>query len=154
MELPVPSLRWFCDLEVELGPIREMGEGRAGRRRIIPIIGGTAKGDGFQGRVMNLGADWQTLLSANLADLDTRYAIETDDGAVIEIINKGYRHGSPEIVARLAAGEDVDPSEYYMRTSARLESGDPRYQWLNNMIFVGVGAWQASRVLMTLYVVE
>ena len=154
MDLPVPRLRWFCDLDVELGPIRETGAGRAGRRRIIPIIGGRARGDGFEGVVMNLGADWQTIFANQTADLDTRYAVETDDGAVIEIINKGYRHGAPEVVERLAKGEDVPPGEYYMRTSARLECGDPRFSWVNDMIFVGVGARQASVVKMTLYVVE
>lgn len=38
-----------------------------------------------------------------LAELDTRYAMETDDGALIEIVNYGYRHGPAEVIERLAA---------------------------------------------------
>ena len=60
-----------------------------------------------------------------------------------------------DIPVRAAYGpEDVAPDAYYMRTSARLESSDPRYRWVNRMIFVGVGARMASAVRMALYVVE
>lgn len=150
MQVPEPKLRHACDLTVELAPPREMGRGRAGQRRIIPIIGGTATGR-ISGRVLNIGADWQTVFDDGLAQLDTRYAIETDDGATIEVINFGHRHGPQGLLARVAAGEDVDPALYYMRTHARLESGDPRYAWVNRALFVGTGARRASSVLMRLY---
>jgi len=151
--LPAPKLSHVCDLTVELAPIREMGPGRAGQRRIIPIVGGTATGR-IAGRILNLGADWQTVYADGAADLDTRYAVETDDGALIEIINKGVRHGPPEVMARLAAGEEVDPSAYYMRTTARLETGDPRHAWVNQTLFVGTGGRWASQVRLSLFAVE
>lgn len=152
--LPEPKLRHFCDLEVALDPIRELGTGRAGQRRIIPIVGGKVTGPGITGRILNLGADWQTILHDGTADLDTRYAFELDDGAVIEIRNLGYRYGPPEVMARLAAGEAVDPSEYAMRTSARLETGDTRWSWVNRTIFVGTGARLARGVVVSLFAVE
>jgi hypothetical protein len=55
------------------------------------------------------------------------------------------------VIDRLRRGEDCDPAEYYMRTTARLESGDPRYRWLNRMVFVGTGARLAAAVRITLY---
>ena len=149
--LPEPTLEPFCELQVELAPIREMGSGRKGQRRIIPIVGGTAKSPHFEGKILNLGADWQTIFSNGLAELDTRYAIETDDGAIIEIINYGFRHGTPDVMAALAKGEDVDPRSYYMRTHARFETGDERYDWINKLLFVGVGARHKSSVIMKLY---
>jgi len=91
MNLPQPTLDYVCDFTVELDTIREMGAGRAGNRRIIPIIGGTVDGPKIKGKILNLGADWQTIFASGLAELDTRYAIETDDGATIEIINYGLR---------------------------------------------------------------
>ena len=151
--LPAPELKPFCELRVDLAPIQEMGPGRAGQRRIIPIIGGSVSGR-VNGKILNLGADWQTIYADGSADLDTRYAFETDDGALIEIVNKGVRHGPPEVVARLARGEDVDPSDYYMRTYARLETGDPRYDWVNRMIFVGTGGRWAAQVRVSLFTVE
>jgi hypothetical protein len=41
---PIPVLEPVCTLQVELGPIWEMGQGRGGLRRLVPIIGGTVEG--------------------------------------------------------------------------------------------------------------
>lgn len=151
--LPAPTLDHVCDLTVALDPIREMGGGRAGQRRIIPIVGGEVTGPRLQGRILNLGADWQTIFADGLAELDTRYAIETHDGATVEIVNFGYRHGPPEVLAAVARGEAVDPSAYYMRTHARLESGHPDYAWVNRTLFLGTGARQAHAVVISLFAV-
>ena len=150
-QMAPPALAFACRLEVELAPIREMGQGRGGARRIIPIIGGTVTGPKLNGTILNLGADWQTIFDNGLAQLDTRYAFETHDGALIEIINYGYRHGPQEVIAAIARGEDVPHSDYYMRTHARLETGDARYDWVNKMLFVGTGMRKASRVIVDLY---
>jgi hypothetical protein len=149
-----PELQFVCALEVELSPIREMGAGRAGTRRIVPIIGGTVSGPKLNGRILDVGADWQTIFSNGLAELDTRYAMETDDGAVIEIRNYGFRHGPKEVIEAIARGEDVSPDAYYMRTHARLETGDPRYDWVNKMLFIGTGARKKTTVQMSLFAIK
>ncbi len=151
MQIPVPELTLSFTLRVELAAPIEMGRGRAGQRRIIPIIGGAALGPDIHGEVLNLGADWQTIFDDGAAHLDTRYAVKTDAGAVIEIINIGTRHGPVDVMARLAAGEDVDPTTYYMRTVARLETGDPRYEWVNHTLFVCAGIRRASAVEINYY---
>lgn len=145
------ELRHLCDLDVELAAPMELGTPPRGRRRIIPIIGGTVTGERLSGRVLNLGADWQTVFSDHSAELDTRYAIETHDGASIDVRNFGFRHGPPEVIEALARGELVDPSRYYMRTHPRFETGDPRYAWLNRTIFVGTGSRQPSSVKITIF---
>ena len=152
--LPQPTLRHVADLTIKLDTIVEMGQGQGGTRRIIPIIGGQVSGPAFSGKIMNVGADWQTIFASGLAELDTRYAFRTDDGAVIEIRNFGYRHGPADVMQKVAAGEDVDPSQYYMRTHARLETGHPDYQWVNNTLFVGVGGRLKSSVMLSLYAVD
>lgn len=151
MDLPKPVLEHVCDLEVALDPIREMGLGRAGHRRIIPIVGGTVSGPRLSGKILDLGADWQTIFNNDVAELDTRYAMETDDGALIEIINYGFRHGPKKVLDAIAHGEKVDPSSYYMRTHARLETGDARYEWVNRTLFVGVGARHKQSVMVKLF---
>ncbi|SDE51698.1 DUF3237 domain-containing protein [Ruegeria marina] len=153
MTPPRPELRHVATLEVELGPIREMGEGRGGRRRIIPITRGRVTGT-ITGKILNLGADWQLVYKDGTAFLDTRYAFETDDGATIEVVNLGFRHGPAEVLERLAHGEAVPPTDYTMRTSARLETGDPRYDWVNRTVFVGSGSRSAQAVVIDLYAVE
>lgn len=149
-----PILEHFCDLTVELAAPMEMGAGRAGRRRIIPIVGGTANGPALTGRILNLGADWQTVFHNQVAELDTRYAIETSQGEIIEIVNFGYRHGPPDVIAKLARGEDCDPADYYMRTHARLETGAERYDWVNRTLFIGTGARRRSSVEMSLFAIR
>lgn len=151
MTLPAPRLAHLTDLRVDLGAPVELGDGRGGRRRIIPIVGGTAAGERLSGRILSLGADWQTVFADGLAELDTRYTIETHDGAIVDIRNWGYRHGPPEVMARLAAGETVDPSDYVMRTHPRFESGAPDYTFLNRMICIGTGAREAAAVRLTVY---
>jgi len=154
MTLKTPELEYICDISVELDPINEMGTGRAGQRRIIPIVGGTVAGPRLNGRVLNVGADWQTIFENGVAELDTRYALETDDGAVIEIINYGYRHGPAEVLAAVARGDEVSPDDYYMRTQARLETGDSRYDWVNRTLFVGTGARFKQAVVLSLFAIN
>ncbi len=150
-KLHAPEIRPLCTITAELGRPMEKGD-LAGRRvRIIPIIGGTVVGERLSGKVLNFGADWQTVYEDGYAELDTRYCIETHDGALIDIRNFGYRRGPAEVMARLTAGEDVDPSEYYMRTCPSFETGDERYQWLNGTLFLGTGARYASAVVIELF---
>ncbi|MBV0912014.1 DUF3237 domain-containing protein [Anianabacter salinae] len=152
--LPPPDLAHVCDLFVELDPIREMGAGRAGQRRIIPITGGRVEGPRLNGRILDLGADWQTIWANGVAELDTRYGFETDDGALIEIVNYGYRHGPEHVIAAIARGDEVEHDAYYMRTQARLETGDERYDWVNRTLFVGRGARLAGQVVMSLFALD
>ncbi|MBF9061282.1 DUF3237 family protein [Rhodobacterales bacterium HKCCSP123] len=147
-----PGLRHVCTLHVTLGPPSEMGPGRGGHRRIIPITGGRVEG-ALSGAIRSLGADWQTVQKDGTAWLDTRYAFDTDDGALIEIVNRGFRHGPSAVMARLAAGEEVSPEDYYFRTFATLETGDPRYDWVNRTVFIGKGCRRASSVEVALYAV-
>ncbi len=152
--IPVPCLTHSFTLQVELAAPIEMGQGRAGARRIIPIIGGRALGPEITGDILNLGADWQTIYADGAAHLDTRYAVKTTEGAIIEVVNIGTRHGPAEVIARLADGEDVDPNSYYMRTAARLETGDDRYAWVNHQLFVCAGIRKASAVEIAYYKVD
>jgi len=151
---PALVLDPVCTLQVELGPIHEMGQGRGGVRRIVPIIGGSVEGPLLNGRILDVGADWQSIFSNGLAELDTRYAMQTHDGAVIEIRNYGFRHGPEEVIKAMARGESVDHQAYYMRTHARLETGDERYSWVNKTLFVGSGSRLPEAVVIKLFAIR
>lgn len=154
LELAPPALRPFCTLEVVPGEVRAMGQGRLGQRRVIPIAGGTVSGPRLTGRILPAGADWLTVNHEGVAILDARYLIETDDGALVEVIDQGYRHGPAEVMQRLVSGASVVPDDYYMRSSVRLESGHPDYAYLNRMVFVGRGAKTPEGVQIDIYSVE
>lgn len=140
--------------EIALAAAQELGETPQGRRRIIGITGGRFSGERLSGRVLPGGADWQVIRSDGVADLDARYTLETADGALIYVRNRGYRHGPAEILRRLASGENVDPGLYYMRTTPRFETGDPRYAWLNRIICVASGARRRDAVELQVFEVK
>ncbi len=145
------ALEHACDFTVELSPPHELGSCATGVRRIIPIVGGTVSGPLIQGRILDVGADWQTVTHHGVAELDARYGIETHDGAMIEVVSRGIRHASPEIHARIAAGEEVPASEYYMRTAIRLDSGHPDYAWVGKSLFLAQGGKVGSTVRLAVY---
>src|SRR5213075_191878 len=102
--------------DISLAAPQELGESPLGRRRINNITGGTFRGERLSGKVLPGGADWQVIRTDGVADLDARYTLETSDGALIYVRNHGYRHGPADVLKKLASGEEVDPSLYYMRT--------------------------------------
>jgi len=137
--------------EITLAPPQELGEGPLGRRRVIPITGGSFRGERLAGRVLPGGADWQVLRADGVAELDARYSLETEDGALIYVRNFGLRHGPADVMRKLAAGEAVGPSAYYMRTTPRFETGAKRYLWLNKMLCVATGARRAAAVELEVF---
>jgi hypothetical protein len=144
-------LQSLFNAEISLGPPQELGAAPLGQRRIIPITGGRFRGERLSGRVRAGGADWQVIRADGVADLDARYTLETADGALIYVRNRGYRHGPTEVLARLAAGESVDPKLYYMRTTPLFETGDSRYAWLNRIVAVATGARRPAAVELEVF---
>jgi hypothetical protein len=148
------ELRPLLRIEIALAQPLELGDAPLGRRRIINITGGRFSGERLSGRVLPGGADWQVIRADGVADLDARYTLETEDGALIYVRNHGLRHGPPEVLRRLAAGEPVDPSIYYMRTTPLFETGDARYAWLNRIVCVASGTRRPSAVELEVFEVK
>jgi hypothetical protein len=148
------NLQPLFKAEITLAAPQELGDTPLGRRRIIGITGGRFSGERLSGRVLPGGADWQVIRADGVADLDARYTLETSDGVLIFVRNKGYRHGPAEVLKKLSMGEAVDPSLYYMRTTPSFETGDARYSWLNRMVCVATGARRAAAVELDVYEVK
>lgn len=154
MRFSTPVLDHVCDLEVQAGEPVVVGSVASGVRRIVPVIGGIVSGPLIEGTIIGHGSDWQTVLADGSADIDARYLLRTNDGADIELTDRGVRTGPPDVLRRLAAGEPVDPSEYRMRTSIRLVSADERYRWVNHTIFIGSGGRLPSGVVVSVFAVR
>ena len=136
-----PELEFVYEASGDLEPPRQIGPTYDGTRRIIPIVGGgRVEGPLIQGRLVGNSADWQVTRPDGVTVADALYAIETDDGVLIQIRNKGLRRGPPDVMARLAAGEDVDPAEYYFRTVPEFIAPVGKYEWMNQSIFLCSGA--------------
>ncbi|HEY3944614.1 MAG TPA: muconolactone Delta-isomerase family protein [Solirubrobacteraceae bacterium] len=152
--LPEPRLTKVYRLEATLASPLELGETARGHRRIVPLTGGTFRGPEIRGRLVpGASADWQTILPDGTALGDIRYVLETDRGDLLYIQSRSIRHGSPEVLARLGRGEDVDPGEYTFRASTEIETAAPELDWLNKGVFVSVGGRQAAGVIYETYLV-
>ena len=149
-----PKLTLAITLRVQVGPPTELGEVPRGRRRIIPILGGTFDGPDVRGKVLPGGADWQIVRADGLAELDTRYMLQTDAGKLIYIQNAGIRHAPPDVTKKLLAGEPVDPSQVYFKTIPTFETSAPELQWLTRSIFIGTGERNPSDVVIRVWKVD
>ncbi len=151
MELPELELERIARVHVELGDVLPVGPTARGVRRVVPITGGRIDGDRLRGEILAGGADWQLVHDDGSTTVDTRYTARTDDGALVYLATSGVRHGADDVLRRVAAGEAVDPREYYFRLGVRLESGDERYAWLTRTLFVASAARLADAVVYDLY---
>ena len=149
-----PVLTFLASVEVAVGPPVDAGPTPEGRRRIIPILGGTVTGPELSGSVLPAGADFQVLRSETLTELRAQYAIETDDGDRIYVENFGLRSGSAEDIAALVRGEPVPPERIYFRCTPRMSTTSPRWAWLGERIIVGSGERRPDTVRLQLYVVD
>jgi muconolactone delta-isomerase len=152
--LPEPRLTKVYRLDATLAPTLELGEVARGRRRIVALTGGTFTGPEISGRLLpGASADWQTILPDGTALGDIRYILETDRGDLLYVQSRSIRHGSPEVLARLGRGEDVDPNEYTFRTSTEIETAASDLDWLNKGVFISVAGRQAAGVTYETYLV-
>jgi hypothetical protein len=152
--LPEPRLTKISRLEATLGQPLDLGETVHGRRRIVPLTGGTFSGPELRGKLLpGASADWQIILPDGTALGDIRYALQTDAGELLYVQSRGVRHGSAEVLARLGRGEDVDASEYTFRTLTQIETASQDLEWLNKGVFISVGGRQAGGVIYDTYLV-
>jgi hypothetical protein len=131
-------------VEVVVPPPQKLGAVPQGTRVIAAIAGGTFEGPRLRGKVLPGGGDWTLLRPDGVLELDLRITLETDDGALIGMSSFGLRHGPPEVLAALARGEPVDPSQYYFRTAPRFETSAPQYAFLNRVMAIASGDRRAG----------
>jgi hypothetical protein len=148
---PALRTRYVFTITARIGGVTSAGDIGTGVRRIIPITGGEVKGRDVNGKVCAFGADFQIVRPNELIELEAKYAIETDDGAVIYVENKGIRFGPVELLQKLKRGEPVDPDLIYFRTVPKFETGAAKYRWLMESLFVGSAARHADRVVIDVH---
>ena len=138
-------------VSAEVGEVRSLGPAPGGERRVVPILGGTFTGEGLAGDVLGGGADWQWRRADGTLDIDAHYALREHGGAVIEVRSRGLRTGPPDVLERLARGEEVDAAAYYFRTTLRFATGDARLDWLNRVIGIATATRRARWVELDVY---
>ena len=122
----IPRLELIFEAEVACDPPTMLGKSNGGDAMMIPILGGKVTGPALQGKVLPGGADWAVKRQDGVFCIDAHYAIETTDGAIIQVFNRGRNAIDPE----------TNPS-LTMLTSPSFVAPDGPHAWLNDTLFVG-----------------
>jgi hypothetical protein len=126
-------------MRLDVKPMQLIGATPGGSRRIGVVPSGRFAGERLSGVVLDGASDWQTLRADGATLLDVRLVLKTSDDALIGMTYRGIRHGPPEVIAKLAKGEEVDPASYYFRITPLFETAAANYDWINRIIAVGIG---------------
>jgi hypothetical protein len=143
---PVLRTKYVFSLAIKVGTPIVAGDLGYGTRRIVPILGGEVMGEGMKGTIFPCGADFQVIRPNGFTELEAKYALQMDDGAIVYIENIGIRFGPKEALDRIARGEIADPALIYFRSVPKFETGSDKYRWLMENLFIGVGARHPDRV--------
>ncbi|BCY12792.1 DUF3237 domain-containing protein [Actinoplanes sp. L3-i22] len=149
-ELPDPRLVFAFEARVDVAETVHVGRGPDEVLMFTPITGGTVAGPRLNGVVLAGGGDW-SVTRGQVTELDARYLLRADDGAVIDIVNRGFWRATPEIDARVEAGEDLPETEYYYRTSPVFRTDAPAHAWLASSVFVGLARGEAGQVCIRFF---
>jgi hypothetical protein len=137
----------FVHYHYEAPSFLQLGDTPTGDRRVFTVSGGKFTGDQLRGEVLPQASSDLLLVRADGSyQQDVRLILRTDDGALILMTYRGVRHASPEVSARIARGEQVASSDYYLRTAPFFETSSPKYAWLNKIVSIGIGERQPDGV--------
>ena len=137
--------------QIEVKPPSIIGATPGYDRRVGEIRGGGFEGGQLCGEILSGGSDWQSLRADGTTTLNVRLVMRTDDGALIGMTYLGMRHGPKDVMDRIARGENVSPSEYYMRATPYYETASEKYGWLNRIVSVAVGHRMAGGAIYQVF---
>jgi len=143
--------QFLATMTIKVADSYFLEETPAGTRRIDILQGGTIEGPRIKGEILAGGSDLLLRRADGAMQPDVRLTIRTDDNALILVTYRGIRHATPEVMARIAAGEMVPDDSYYLRNTPYFETGAPRYAWLNRIVAVGIGRRLPDRAQYDIY---
>jgi hypothetical protein len=133
------ELEYEFEFHAMLKPPLEIGAGPYGTRLFFEATEGEVTGERLSGRLLTGGGDWLLVGPDGWGRLDVRTQFETHDGAQIYVTYEGVLEMNEVFMGAFNEGRETAWEDQYFRTTPRLETGDPRYAWVNRSVFVGQG---------------
>jgi hypothetical protein len=134
-----PDLVYEASYRAQLKPPMNMGACPFGGRMYFEVVEGVVEGERLNGIMTSGGGDWILAGADGFGRIDVRAQVTTDDGANIYLQYLGLLELNQPIMAAIATGAGTEFEDQYFRTTPRLETGDERYAWVNQTVFVGKG---------------
>jgi hypothetical protein len=128
-----------------LKPPVPIGAGPIGTRIFYEIDGGEVVGDRVRGKILG-GGEWALIGPDGYLRVDVRAQVETHDGAFLYVQYVGLLEMNAAVQNATATGGDTDFADQNFYTNPRIETGDPRYAWLNTTFFIAEGRIAAPGV--------
>jgi hypothetical protein len=149
-----PALDFVFEIRAEVSETLHIGHGDGEVTEFTPIVGGSVEGPRLRGTVLPGGGDWSST-RGEVCELEARYLLQAEDGAVIDIVNRGYYR--PRAAAPDQFDGDVQVSEagHYYRTSPVFRTDAPAHRWLAETVFVGLARPDGDNaVIIRMYAVK
>lgn len=123
---------------MQIKPPVDVGPGPFGHRMIFEVTDGVVEGERLSGTILPGGGEWFLAGADGFGRVDVRLQVTTHDGASIYFQYYGLLEINEASMAAIGgAGSDFE--DHYFRTNPRLETGDERYAWVNQTMFIGKG---------------
>ena len=134
-----PELVYECTCRAQILTPVDVGAGPFGHRMIFEVTEGVVEGERLNGIIKSGGGEWFLAGPDGFGRIDVRFQMTTTDGANLYFQYFGLLELNEATMAALGTGAATDFEDHYFRTNPRLETGDPRYAWVNQTMFVGKG---------------
>ncbi|MEU9555864.1 DUF3237 domain-containing protein [Streptomyces fumanus] len=141
-----PALDFVFEIRAEVAAPLHIGHGDGERTVFIPITGGSVDGPRLRGTVLPGGGDWNST-RGEVSELEARYLIRAEDGAVIDIVNRGYYRPDPGSADQFDGELRVAEAGHYFRTSPVFRTDAPAHRWLAGTVFVGLARTEGEQVI-------
>jgi hypothetical protein len=119
------------------------------KKRIVPIVGGTLRGARLEAEILNVGGDWEFVLSNGVAFMNMPYVLKTSDQVLISVSHAGLRRAPRPIPEEPGAF-----TPYYCRVVPSFDAPTGPYQWLRENFFVGVATRRDDSADIDYFIVE
>lgn len=132
-----PALDFAFEIRAEVADTLHIGNGDGEVTEFTPITGGSVDGPRLRGTVLPGGGDWSST-RGEVCELEARYLLRAEDGAVIDIVNRGYYRPKVDTPDQFDGEVQVSEAGHYYRTSPVFRTDAPAHRWLAETVFVGL----------------
>jgi hypothetical protein len=134
------------------GPLETTEGSPWGARQYWEVSEATLSGERISATLAMPGGDWMAVSEDGFWRPDVRAQFRTDDGAVILMRYTGLVEQSDVFKGAATEDRETDWDDQYMRLAVTFETGDERYRWLNESLFVARGRLLGTgKIEYTLY---